>query len=62
MQKGKNLMLKYGFVQDIGYVKSPQVGIAKVWQDRRSTSLSDQLHFIFILEFRDVVLSRGMQH
>jgi hypothetical protein len=24
--------LKYGFSQDIGYVGSPQVGIAKVWK------------------------------
>jgi hypothetical protein len=35
MQKEKilNHYLKYGFAQDIGYVKSPHIGITKVWQD-----------------------------
>jgi hypothetical protein len=44
MQKGKILShyLKYGFAQDIGYVKSPHIGNAKVWQDWSSTSSSDQ--------------------
>jgi hypothetical protein len=35
MQKGKNpkSLAQVWIAQDIDYVKSPQVGIAKVWQD-----------------------------
>jgi hypothetical protein len=35
MQKGKNpkSLAQYGVAQDIGYVKSPHIGITKVRQD-----------------------------